>query len=108
MPIATMTSTEELTLDMGMQVNWPSGRECERWNEPLVCWVVAPMRKKHQPPLPCPLLSMAGRRDGPRVMRVGGLACPSPTALWRDGPAPYLGGSIELALVVRVGTAGCG
>jgi hypothetical protein len=61
------------------------------------------MEKGEMPSFPPhPLPSMAGRRAGPRVMRVGELAMShtcTTVLLRRAGPEPCLGSRVELALV---------
>jgi hypothetical protein len=58
----------------GLQVSYPKRHEWRSTDPASVCYVVAQMRERYSLFLPCPLPSMASRRSGPGVMRVGDLA----------------------------------
>lgn len=62
------------TVELALGIEVADGTYMREPTLPLVCWAVKWMRKKCLPPLPCPSLSMEGRRRGTDVMRVGELA----------------------------------
>lgn len=70
---------------------------------PLVCWVVAQIRERCSPSLSCPSPSIAGRRAGPGVMRMGELAMSFIVGYTeRADPASSLGSKEELVIIAGV------
>lgn len=88
----------------GLQVRRPKGISAEELSLPPVCWAVAWTKERCQPPPSCCWPSMAGRKAGPQVMRVGELTMCVVTHCdpQESGLCISPGSRVELALTVGV------
>jgi hypothetical protein len=96
-----LRSTEELALDMGLQVSWLQEHRCRqaRPGLPLICCSVALMRERCL--LPSLILYSLWQPGDLDLVSQENCSCPSPVAgpLWRAKHAPHLSNRVELALV---------